>query len=381
MVQSFGVFQDYYSRVYLTEHTASEISWIGSCQVSLIFALGFPTGKLYDIGYLRYLIGTGSLIYLFSVFMLSLSQPHHYYQPLLSQGIGMGIGMGLIFLPALSVPAQYFQRKRSFAMGTVVAGSSLGGIVWPIMLNHLLNGSAGFAWGVRISGFVALFLLSYSFLVMRTRPQKQGVDPSTALVSYSTLLTDAPYLIAVAGMFFGFWGLFFPFFYLQLFANLHEVPKSLTIYIIPILNGASLFGRIIPNFVADRYGRFNVIILMTATSGVLMFAMLGAGSTHGVIIFAIFYGFFSGSFMSLVAPTIGTFSKSAGDVGIRLGFACFIWSFALLTGNPISGALLQSPHYHWPRAIVFNAVMVLFGCLLMLVSRHAVAKQRGTQYV
>ena len=41
---------------------------------------------------------------------------------------------------------------------------------------------------------------------------------------------------------------------------------------------------------------------------------------------------------------------------IRIGLACFIFSFALLTGNPISGALLHAPDYFWSRAIVFNAV-------------------------
>jgi len=54
--------------------------------------------------------------------MLSLSKPHQYYQNLLSQGFGMGISMGLMFLPAISVPAHYFRARRSFAMGLVISG-------------------------------------------------------------------------------------------------------------------------------------------------------------------------------------------------------------------------------------------------------------------
>ena len=63
--------------------------------------------------------------------MLSLTHPHHYYQTFLSQGVGIGTGMGILFLPALSVPSHYFARRRSLAMGVVVAGASLGGVVWP----------------------------------------------------------------------------------------------------------------------------------------------------------------------------------------------------------------------------------------------------------
>jgi hypothetical protein len=56
------------------------------------------------------------------IFMLSLVQPHHYYQNLLSQGVGMGLGMGLIFLPSLTVTSHYFRTRRSLAMGVVIAG-------------------------------------------------------------------------------------------------------------------------------------------------------------------------------------------------------------------------------------------------------------------
>lgn len=57
--------------------------------------------------------------------MLSLAKPHQYYQIILAQGIGMGIGMGLLFLPAISVTSHYFRRRRAAAMGVVLAGKSL----------------------------------------------------------------------------------------------------------------------------------------------------------------------------------------------------------------------------------------------------------------
>jgi len=54
--------------------------------------------------------------------MLSLAQPHHYYQNLISQGVGMGIGMGIMFIPALTITSHYFREKRSMAMGIVISG-------------------------------------------------------------------------------------------------------------------------------------------------------------------------------------------------------------------------------------------------------------------
>jgi hypothetical protein len=54
--------------------------------------------------------------------MLSITQPHHYYQVFLCQGIGMGLALGLIIVPAVSVPSHYFRARRSLVMGIVFAG-------------------------------------------------------------------------------------------------------------------------------------------------------------------------------------------------------------------------------------------------------------------
>ncbi|EJF60332.1 hypothetical protein DICSQDRAFT_171292 [Dichomitus squalens LYAD-421 SS1] len=306
IVQSFGVFQDYYTRVSLKEHSPSQISWIGSFQLFLLFAVALPSGRLYDEGFFRAFFTFWGLFFPF------------FYLQLYGSLHGVSHSFTIYIIP-------------------------------------ILNGASLF--GRTIPNFLADYYGRFNV------------------------------------------------FYLQLYGSLHGVSHSFTIYIIPILNGASLFGRTIPNFLADYYGRFNVIIPMTTIAGLLMFAMFGAKTEHGIVAFAILYGFFSGCFLSMAAPMLTVFAKSVDEVGyasrlpplllepyvthdtrsdlssIRIGFACFIFSFALLTGNPISGALLRAPEYLWSHAIIFNAVMVLFGCFLLTVSRAMVAKAKGTQWV
>jgi len=65
-MQSFGVYQNYYTLVSLTEHPPSDISWIGSLQGCFMFGGGIISGQLFDKGYFRHLIGFGSLLFLFS---------------------------------------------------------------------------------------------------------------------------------------------------------------------------------------------------------------------------------------------------------------------------------------------------------------------------
>lgn len=51
-----------------------------------------------------------------SIFMLSLAKEGQYYQVFLSQGLGMGIGTGIMYTPTSSVVAHHFKKRRSIAM-------------------------------------------------------------------------------------------------------------------------------------------------------------------------------------------------------------------------------------------------------------------------
>lgn len=62
-----------------------------------------------------------------------------------------------------------------------------------------------------------------------------------------------------------------------------------------IQSAASVFGRTLPNILADKFGAVNVMILASFGTGILIFAMFGITNAAGVIIFSIIYGFFSGA--------------------------------------------------------------------------------------
>jgi len=83
-------------------------------------------------------------------------------------------------------------------MTFVAAGSSLGAIIHPIMLNYLLNGPVGFANGVRASAGLISGCLLVACLCMRTR-----LDPPATPVNYVTAakkcMRDVPLMFMIAG--------------------------------------------------------------------------------------------------------------------------------------------------------------------------------------
>ncbi|TFK45966.1 MFS general substrate transporter [Heliocybe sulcata] len=375
---SFGVYQAYYQAAGTS--TASNISWIGSFQLFLMFAMGLPAGKLFDEGFFRHIQASGAFLYVFGLFMLSLADTRKYYQIFLSQGICLGLGSGLMFVPALSVQAHHWKRRRALAMGIVPTGSSIGGIVYPVMLNQLFHSSVGFRWGIRASAFLSLGLLVIANCIMSTRlpSARQQRTSSSGLAQVVTpsingILLDRPFMLAVAGTFLVLWGLFFPYFYLQIFISSHGLSNNLAFYSLSILNAASILGRTLPNLLADNIGQFNVLVPISTGTGVLLFAIFGIHDPGGVIVFALLYGFFSGAFVSLVPPTIAVLSRNVSGIGIRMGVGFFLTSFANLTGTPINGVLLGDT-FAWWKPILFSGITVIAGSSFLLMARQVLSR-------
>lgn len=133
-------------------------------------------------------------------------------------------------------------------------------------------------------------------------------------------------------------------FYIQTYAlEFGIADANLAFYILPILNAASIFGRILPNFLTDRIGIFNVFTPASLIVCILAFVWIGIKTLGGLIVFAILYGFFSGTFLS-VAPmaVVVLIIPNMQRIGVRMGMNFFVGALGLLVGTPVAGAILKS---------------------------------------
>ncbi|KAJ7511314.1 MFS general substrate transporter [Mycena galericulata] len=113
---SFGVYQDFYTRDYLTHSSSSAISWIGSVNALLVISGGLFAGRLYDRGHFYALLYGGATLQCFSLFMLSVCKPEQFYQIFLAQGLGAGT----VYVPSVAVVSHYFQKRRALLAMIVV---------------------------------------------------------------------------------------------------------------------------------------------------------------------------------------------------------------------------------------------------------------------
>ncbi|KAK8845614.1 hypothetical protein IAR55_006330 [Kwoniella newhampshirensis] len=367
---AFGVFQAYYAGGY-PEESAMNISWIGSIQLFLQYILGALVGPLYEKGYFHHLMVSGSVLYIVCIFMTSLAT--RFWQTILAQGIGIGIGIGGVYLPALSVATHYFQHRRALALGIVVTGSSIGGICLPIMLNNLIA-KHGFKLAVQYTGYLLMGCLIVANCLMRTRLPPKHV--SALKPSPKDMFSSVPYCFLVAGLFLCAWGIFFPFYYVQDLGNARGISPNITFYSLAFMNAGSVFGRITPNFLADNSGCLNLLTIMSTVAGIMSFAFFGATNAAGLIIVGILYGFFSGAFISLMAPALISFARDFHEIGLRTGMGLLVMSFAVLTGTPITGALLDKYGFYAP--ITWSGVTILSGCVCFAISTVLRRREKST---
>lgn len=364
-VMSYGSFQQYYKSTPITGETSSStIAWIGSLQVFLLMLGGALTGTLYDSGRFRAMLYVGSFLMVFGLMMTSMC--HSYWQFILAQSICAGSGMGLVALGALATTGTWFVKRRGLAVGIGSTGASVGGIVMPIALRHLIP-QVGFPWAVRVMAFIVAGILMLPLAVsqQRLRPNKRD----TLLDIRSLLQID--FGLFWLSIFLAFMGFFVFFTFIESWAvatglDTHGLPPY---YILAITNAASISGRIFPNFLSDTIGPLNIQAPATLIAGVLVLAWIPAHSLGSVLAVSILYGFFSGSLVSLPPSSIASMTADMGELGGRIGMAFLAMAFGSLIGAPVAGAIVQNSGYDGAR--VYGGCMILAGAVVMFASRIA----------
>ena len=102
----------------------SNIAWIGSLQGGLTFIISFVSGPICDTGYFNGLIYVGAFLNIAGMMLTNIC--FKYWQILLAQGLTVGLGSGLLYLPGVSIISQYFKDNSAFAFGVASVGSSIG---------------------------------------------------------------------------------------------------------------------------------------------------------------------------------------------------------------------------------------------------------------
>ncbi|OTA97646.1 hypothetical protein M434DRAFT_382570 [Hypoxylon sp. CO27-5] len=322
LITSFGIFQSTYEEMLQASH--SKVSWIGTVQIFVLLFLGTISGRASDAGLVHEAVLAVTLLIVFGMFMTSLAT--QYYQLFLAQGVCIGLGMGILYMPGLSVPSSYFKAKKPLAVAIIASGAGTGGLVYTAMAQQLLS-QVGFGWTMRSIAFVTLFVSILINLLLRVRipPRKSG--PLADLQAFKEL----PYIL-----------------FIDLYGYTYASFTSLdSINLLLVTSALGIPGRIIPGFIAARFlGPLNTAIPTAASVALVLYCWPAVAHAPGPLYgFAIAYG--------LVASAIQS----------------FVVAFASLTGSPIAGAIIQTSGGSYLGAQLWAASSMLLGAVALAAAR------------
>ena len=324
---------------------------------------GIFTGPLYDRGLLRFLVPGGSALMVFGLMMTSIGDA--YYQVFLSQGLCVGLGMGLAYVPILGEVSSHFTKKRPIALGLSSTGACVGGVIYPILFRQLLP-RLGFGWTVRVLAFINLGCgVIASAIVCR------GPSPirSTRRPWDLTAFREMPFTLFTLGMLLVFVPYYVPLTYIPVFAQTAiRTSDDLAGYLLSIVNAGSLLGRTVPYILSSRVTPIRIFFFCIMIAVMLLFGWMGVTNVSGFIAWCVFWGITSGALATapIAAVSHPVLTPSQGELGTRMGMSLLASAIGDLIGPPIMGALADVSGAHYARAqAVSGAIMILGGfCIL-----------------
>ena len=367
---AFGVFQSYYSAhgLFNNANTAA----IGACGTGLIY-LGMPVlFALY-----RYWPQCQQLSCAIGVFIMPLglalgSLVNSLPALIMCQGILYSIGGVMSYAPCLLLMESWFDKRKGLAYGVMWAGSGVSGVLFPIVLERLLD-QLGFRVTLRILA-IAIFILTAPLVYfVRPRVPVTSNSENKPYISLRFLLTPTFGLFELCNIIEGF-GFFLPSTYLPSHARSIGASSEIGALTVTFFNLATVAGCIVMGILIDRYDFTKCILLSTVGSTLGIFLLWGFSlSLPPLFIFSIVYGLFAGSYST---TWTGVQRDTACEVdtaepSMILAWMAFGRGIGNVTSGPLSGTLLshnplkgRASHAYgsdYGTLIVFTGLTALFG--------------------
>ncbi|KAF2006141.1 putative MFS monocarboxylate transporter [Amniculicola lignicola CBS 123094] len=367
---AFGIFQSYYS-THAPFAGSSNVAIIGTCAMGIMY-LSAPLvfGVIQRWQWTkRPAIALGLVIMCLALGLSSLAQNTTHL--IVTQGVFYAIGGGLTYSPVIVYVDEWFVKRKGLAYGIMWAGTGLGGVLIPILLQSLLD-KYGFRTALRVWTIV-LFLCTIPLIyALKPRIPLSHSSSSHAKPFNLSFLTNRTFLLLQAGNIFEGVGFFIPSIYLPTIATQLGASSSISALTVIMFNVASVFGCVAMGLVIDRWHVTTCILVSTLGSTLSIFLLWGLSSSLApLFVFCVFYGLFAGSFTSTYPGVMKAVQDSTGRSDGIMVFAMLAAGRGVgnVVSGPVSEAMVRMGEWdaggvygtEWGGLVVFTGVSALLG--------------------
>ncbi|MBK1870636.1 MFS transporter [Aestuariivirga sp. YIM B02566] len=356
-----------------------EVSLVFSLAGFLYFALGIISGPLADRYGARTMAVLGMLLVGAGLVFAGLART--IMEVYVAYGLGVGIGVGCAYVPAVGAVQRWFVRRRGFASGLAVSGIGLGTLVMPPLAAWLID-LIGWRHAYITLGLAAALLgIAMSWLLVND-PRDKGLgpdgDPLTAAAASSARSGSTVGEAVRSRQFIGLYaaslacafGVFVPFVHLVPYALDLGIAPTSAVLLLGMIGVGSTAGRFFLGGLADRMGRHASLVAMHAGIALSLIIWALAGSFWTLALFAFLFGVFYGGWVAII-PSVATDYFGGRHIGGILGVLYTSVAFGTLIGPSAAGFAFDISHSYRVPILASIAVSFVAAALAFWVAKPA----------
>ncbi|KAJ9053731.1 hypothetical protein DSO57_1021398 [Entomophthora muscae] len=334
----FGVFLEYYTNDVFPNEEKSKVAMIGNLTPFVLGMGSILTGRICQRFGVQVCIFLGAIFMMLGLVLASFgSQVWHF---VLTQGILVGFGGALIFVPANVAITEWFETKRGLAAGIGASGGGIGGAVFG-QLNTLLLKHVGLEWALRVNGCVVFVVLLLSAAMVRRR-ETQSADGKADSFDMSLVL-NGRFIWFVISAFFGGCAYLIPLYFINNYAISIGMTRAQAGYAGAAINLGSAIGRVSIGFLSDHTGHLRCCILAVGLTTLASCIWCFSSSFAMLVVFGIAYGIPSGGYAGGFGPVCAiVFGKR--QLATMMGLSYSFVGVGELLGPIMCGHLIDTFH-------------------------------------
>jgi MFS transporter, OFA family, oxalate/formate antiporter len=362
-------------RAFEAEFGASRghIALVFSVAAFIWFVSGAPAGMLADRIGARRVAAAGVVFLAGALWLSSLAGSLTFLY--VTYSVGIGLGVGLTYVPSVGAVQPWFDANRAFASGLAIAGIGAGNVAGPLLAAAWIE-RYGWRGAYEFLSLTILVIGVGAVLALREKPaaQPRRMGPGHTL---SAALRSREFWLLYASLIASCVGLFVPMVHLGPFAQDAGYSEIQGVTLVSLIGVGSLLGRFSVGPFADRLGRRRSLAAMYAGLGAMQILWWSASGYWVLAVFALVFGACYGGCVALL-PTIVMDLYGGRAVAGIIGVLYTAAGLGTLLGPWLAGAAYDAyGAYDVPILAGAALAIAASACVVPLLGHEKTTGHRG----